>query len=152
VIHLATANSSNIFFQVVNTRYERGHPTIVTTNRGLPDWGTIFGDTVVAAAVLDGLMHNAVVFNIKRPSWRPREHNGPEIATTNPTERRPSDLHRDPDAGRRRAARGSLPIRRDLTDPRVSRTSSTRPSLRRPASSRAFDSGTCRGFATVGGL
>ena len=51
---------------------------------------TIFGDTVVAAAVLDRLMHNAVVFNIKGPSWRLREHNGLEIATTNPTERRPS--------------------------------------------------------------
>jgi hypothetical protein len=78
-----------VFFQVVNTRYEKGHPTIVTTNRGLPDWGTIFGDTVVAAAVLDRLMHNAIVFNIKGPSWRLREHNGLEIATTNPTERRP---------------------------------------------------------------
>ena len=48
--------------------------TIVTTNRGLPDWGEIFGDTVVAAAILDRLMHNAVVFNIKGPSWRLREH------------------------------------------------------------------------------
>ena len=54
------------------------------------DWGTIFGDTVVAAAVLDRLMHNAIVFNIKGPSWRLREHNSLEIATTNPTERRPS--------------------------------------------------------------
>ena len=50
------------------------HATIVTTNRGLPDWGEIFGDTVVAAAILDRLMHNAVVFNIKGPSWRLREH------------------------------------------------------------------------------
>ncbi len=31
----------------------------------LPDWGEIFGDTVVAAAILDRLMHDAVVFNIK---------------------------------------------------------------------------------------
>ncbi len=76
-----------MFFQVVNTRYEKGHPTIVTTNRSLPDWGTIFGDTVVAAAVLDRLMHNAIVFNIKGQSWRLREHNGLEIATTNPSDR-----------------------------------------------------------------
>ena len=41
------------FFHVVNTRYERGHPTIITTNRGLPEWGEIFGDPVVAAAILD---------------------------------------------------------------------------------------------------
>jgi DNA replication protein DnaC len=69
------------FFHVVNTRHEKGHPTIVTTNRGLPAWGEIFGDTVVAAAILDRLMHHAVVFNIRGPSWRLREHNGLENAT-----------------------------------------------------------------------
>ena len=74
--------ASSVFFQVVNTRYQRGHPTIVTTNRGLPDWGDIFGDSVIAAAILDRLMHNAIVFNIKGPSWRLREHHGLEIATT----------------------------------------------------------------------
>ncbi len=40
---------------------------LITTNRGLPEWGEIFGDPVVAAAILDRLMHNAVVFN-----WTPR--------------------------------------------------------------------------------
>ena len=74
--------ASTVFFQVVNARYEKQHPTIVTTNRGLPDWGDIFGDSVVAAAILDRLMHNAVVFNIRGPSWRLREHAGLEIATT----------------------------------------------------------------------
>lgn len=72
-----------MFFHVVNTRYEKGHPTLVTTNRGLPAWGQIFGDAVVAAAILDRLMHKAIVFNIRGPSWRLREHNGLEIATTN---------------------------------------------------------------------
>ena len=70
------------FFHVVNTRYERGHPTLITTNRGLPEWGEVFGDPVVAAAILDRLMHNAVVFNIKGPSWRMREHQALEEATT----------------------------------------------------------------------
>jgi DNA replication protein DnaC len=73
-----------MFFHVVNTRYEKGHPTLVTTNRGLPAWGQIFGDAVVAAAILDRLMHKAIVFNIRGPSWRLREHNGLEIATTSP--------------------------------------------------------------------
>jgi DNA replication protein DnaC len=77
------------FFHVVNTRYERGHPTFVTTNRGLPEWGEVFGDPVVAAAILDRLMHNAVVFNIKGPSWRMREHHALEEATADEqTERR----------------------------------------------------------------
>lgn len=73
-----------MFFHVVNTRYEKGHPTLVTTNRGLSAWGQIFGDAVVAAAILDRLMHKAIVFNIRGPSWRLREHNGLEIATTTP--------------------------------------------------------------------
>jgi DNA replication protein DnaC len=71
----------SVFFHVVNTRYERGHPTLITTNRGLPEWGEIFGDAVVAAAILDRLMHNAVVFNIKGPSWRMREHHALEQAS-----------------------------------------------------------------------
>jgi DNA replication protein DnaC len=87
LLPIGGTEAAAVFFQVVNSRYEKGHPTIVTTNRSLPDWGTIFGDTVVAAAVLDRLMHNAVVFNIKGPSWRLREHNGLEIAATDPNER-----------------------------------------------------------------
>lgn len=85
LLPMRTSDASAVFFEVVNTRYEKGHPTIVTTNRGLPDWGTVFGDTVVAAAILDRLMHNAIVFNIKGPSWRLREHNGLELAATQPT-------------------------------------------------------------------
>jgi hypothetical protein len=64
----------------------------VTTNRGLPDWGTMFSDTVVASAIVDPLMHNAIVFNTKGPSWRLREHDSPELATTNPTETTPANL------------------------------------------------------------
>ena len=87
LIRLKSAAEAAWFFEIVNTRYEKGHPTIVTTNRGLPDWGEIFGDTVVAAAILDRLMHNAIVFNIRGPSWRLREHDSLQIATTDPSER-----------------------------------------------------------------
>jgi DNA replication protein DnaC len=66
--------AGNAFYQVVNRRYELGSSTIVTTNRGLPSWAEVFGDPVVAAAILDRLMHRAVVFNIRGPSWRMREH------------------------------------------------------------------------------
>jgi DNA replication protein DnaC len=76
------------FFHVVNTRYEKKHPTLVTTNRGLPEWGDVFGDAVVAGAILDRLMHGAVVFNIKGLSWRMREHQALEEATANGSERR----------------------------------------------------------------
>lgn len=62
------------FFHVINHRYERNLPTLVTTNRGLPAWGPAFGDEVVAGAILDRIVHRAVVFNIAGPSWRMREH------------------------------------------------------------------------------
>jgi DNA replication protein DnaC len=68
------ADGAGMFFNVINARYENGHPTLATTNRGLPAWGEVFGDGVVASAILDRLMHRAVVFNIKGPSWRMREH------------------------------------------------------------------------------
>lgn len=84
LLPIGGTDGAAMFFHVVNTRYEKGHPTLVTTNRGLPAWGQIFGDAVVAAAILDRLMHKAIVFNIRGPSWRLREHNGLEIATTNP--------------------------------------------------------------------
>jgi len=78
-------------FHVINTRYERGHPTLVTTNRGLPDWGSVFGDPVVAGAILDRLMHRAIVFNIKGPSWRMREHHALETAARTTPDPDPDD-------------------------------------------------------------
>lgn len=66
--------AGNAFYQVVNRRYDLGSSTIVTTNRGLRFWAEVFGDPVVAVAILDRLMHRAVVFNIKGPSWRMKEH------------------------------------------------------------------------------
>jgi DNA replication protein DnaC len=68
-------NQANALFQVVNRRYEHGSSTIVTTNRSLSSWGELFGgDPVIAAALLDRLLHRAVVINIKGPSWRLKEH------------------------------------------------------------------------------
>lgn len=74
LLPIESTRATTAFFHVVNERTDKGHPTLVTTNRGLPDWGTVFGDPVVASAILDRLIHNAVVFNIRGPSWRLREH------------------------------------------------------------------------------
>ncbi|HRI18075.1 MAG TPA: IS21-like element helper ATPase IstB [Burkholderiaceae bacterium] len=63
----------NLFFQLVNARYERG-AMILTSNRGFAEWGEIFGDPVVATALLDRLLHHAVVFQIEGSSYRLREH------------------------------------------------------------------------------
>lgn len=60
---------ATLFFQLVTARYERGS-TILTSNKSFGDWGSTFGDTVLATAVLDRLLHHATVVNIKGESYR----------------------------------------------------------------------------------
>ena len=68
-----TPGGGNLFFQLVNGRYERG-AMILTSNRGFAEWGEIFGDSVVATALLDRLLHHAVVIQIEGSSYRLRQH------------------------------------------------------------------------------
>jgi DNA replication protein DnaC len=63
----------NLFFQLVNARYERG-AMILTSNRGFAEWGDVFGHPVVATALLDRLLHHAVVIQIEGASYRLRQH------------------------------------------------------------------------------
>jgi DNA replication protein DnaC len=60
---------SNLFFQFVSYHYER-HSLIITSNKGFRDWGEIFGDKVIASAILDRLLHHSHVINIKGSSYR----------------------------------------------------------------------------------
>ena len=66
-------SGGNLFFQLVNARYERG-AMILTSNRGFAEWGEVFNDTVVATALLDRLLHHAVVVQIEGASYRLRRH------------------------------------------------------------------------------
>jgi DNA replication protein DnaC len=66
-------NGANLFFQLINARYEKG-AMILTSNRSFREWGDIFGDNVVAAALLDRLLHHAVVVQIDGNSYRLRQH------------------------------------------------------------------------------
>ncbi len=67
------SGGGNLFFQLVNARCEKG-AMILTSNRGFAEWGEIFGDPVVATALLDRLLHHAVVFQIDGSSYRLRQH------------------------------------------------------------------------------
>jgi len=67
------AEAASHFFQVVSRRYEHGS-IVLTTNRHIADWGTIFDDTTVAAAILDRLLHHATVISINGDSYRMRAH------------------------------------------------------------------------------
>jgi DNA replication protein DnaC len=61
------------FFQVISRRYEHGS-IVLTTNRHIADWGHVFNDTTVAAAILDRLLHHATVLSITGDSYRMRAH------------------------------------------------------------------------------
>ena len=60
---------SNLFFQVVSRRYEKG-AIILTTNKPFDRWGEMFGDDVIASAILDRLLHHSHIIAINGPSYR----------------------------------------------------------------------------------
>jgi len=60
-------------FQVITQRYLKSS-IVMTTNLGVSSWGRIFDDPMVAAAMLDRLLHKSVVFNIEGESYRMRSH------------------------------------------------------------------------------
>jgi DNA replication protein DnaC len=62
-----------LFFQLINTRYEHAS-TVLTSNKGFEEWGDILGAEVMAAALIDRLMHHCHVVNIHGNSYRMREH------------------------------------------------------------------------------
>lgn len=61
--------AANLFFQLVSSRYERAS-LIVTSNKPFGRWGEVFGDDVVAAAMIDRLVHHAEVISLKGDSYR----------------------------------------------------------------------------------
>jgi len=63
---------ANLFFQLVSRRYERGS-IIITSNQSLGAWGEVFGDPVIASAILDRLLHHSITINIKGESFRLKE-------------------------------------------------------------------------------
>ena len=67
------AEAASALFQVVSQRYLRTS-IVITTNRGVAAWGDILGDTTVAAAMLDRLLHRSVVLNLDGDSYRLRDH------------------------------------------------------------------------------
>ena len=60
---------ANLFFQLISRRYERG-PMILTSNQSFGSWGEVFGDRVIATAILDRVLHHAITINIRGNSYR----------------------------------------------------------------------------------
>jgi DNA replication protein DnaC len=64
-------DAAHLFFQLVSRRYETG-AILITSNRSVAEWGTVFGDAVVATAILDRLLHHSHVLTIRGDSYRLR--------------------------------------------------------------------------------
>ncbi len=62
-----------LFFQLMNRRYEHAS-TVLTSNKGFEEWGEILGDEVMAAALIDRVLHHCHLVNIRGNSYRMREH------------------------------------------------------------------------------
>jgi DNA replication protein DnaC len=62
-------DAAHLFFQLVARRYERGS-ILITSNRSVGEWGTIFDDAVLATAILDRLLHHSHIITIRGDSYR----------------------------------------------------------------------------------
>jgi DNA replication protein DnaC len=77
-------NAAHLFFQLVSRRYERGS-LLITSNRSVSEWGQVFGDPVVATAILDRLLHHSHVITIRGDSYRLREKRRAGLLKASPT-------------------------------------------------------------------
>lgn len=79
---------ATIFFQLVSARYERGS-IVLTSNKSYGDWGGIFGDPIIATAILDRLLHHSTTINIRGESYRLKEGRRAGLVAGRESEGRP---------------------------------------------------------------
>src|SRR5713226_6461486 len=62
-----------LFFHLMSRRYETA-ATVLTSNKGFEEWGEVFGDDVMAGALIDRLVHHCHIVNIRGNSYRMKNH------------------------------------------------------------------------------
>ena len=72
--------AANLFFQLISARYEHAS-LIVTSNKPFGRWGEVFGDDIVAAAMIDRLVHHAEVLSLKGDSYRLKDRDLGRVPT-----------------------------------------------------------------------
>lgn len=103
---------ATIFFQLVSARYERGS-IILTSNKSYGDWGGIFGDPIIATAILDRLLHHSTTINIRGESYRLKDRRRAGLLPSREEDGRPTPalsvapVSATPKARRQKAALGS---------------------------------------------
>jgi DNA replication protein DnaC len=88
-----TRTGAMLFFQLMSRRYEHAS-TVLTSNKGFEDWGDILGDEVMAAALIDRLVHHCHIVNIRGNSYRMRQHRALASRLAGTPPRPPADRHR----------------------------------------------------------
>jgi DNA replication protein DnaC len=68
-----TRTGAMLFFQLMTRRYEHAS-TVLTSNKSFEEWGEVFGDEVMAAALIDRVLHHCHIVNIRGNSYRMRHH------------------------------------------------------------------------------
>ena len=91
---------ATIFFQLVSARYERGS-IILTSNKSYGEWGSIFGDPIIATAILDRLLHHSMTVNIRGDSYRLKERRKAGLIPAQEPPAAPSPVALPPLRGRR---------------------------------------------------
>jgi DNA replication protein DnaC len=88
--------AAHLFFQLVNRRYEKGS-LLVTTNQRVSEWGIVFGDEVLATAILDRLLHHSHTLLITGESYRLREKRKSGLIRSRLANADPEKTHREPE-------------------------------------------------------
>src|SRR5271154_979247 len=88
--------AAHLFFQLVNRRYERGG-LLITTNQRVSEWGTVFGDEVLATAILDRLLHHSHTLMITGESYRLREKRKSGLIRSKLAESESEKAHQGPE-------------------------------------------------------
>ena len=86
--------AAHLFFQLVNRRYEKGS-LLVTTNQRVSEWGAVFGDEVLATAILDRLLHHSHTLMITGESYRLREKRRSGLIRSRLADAEPEDLQQE---------------------------------------------------------
>jgi DNA replication protein DnaC len=74
---------ANLLFQLISARYEKGS-ILLTSNKNYGQWGAIFGESTIAAALLDRLLHHSTTLNIRGDSYRLKDRKRAGLLTSSP--------------------------------------------------------------------
>jgi DNA replication protein DnaC len=88
--------AAHLFFQLVNRRYEKGS-LLITTNQRVSEWGIVFGDEVLATAILDRLLHHSHTLLITGESYRLREKRKSGLIRSRLATAEPMEAYREPE-------------------------------------------------------